>query len=53
MKKGKKKLTFRRETLRRLADLSLERAAGGDTVYTLCFPCEETDYSCNVGFEGI
>jgi len=52
MKKRSRKLQLNRETLRNLTDAELEKhVQGGDTVFTLCFPCEETDYSCGCGKE--
>ena len=53
MKKRTRKLQLHKESIR---TLSLEdkgpRVVGGDTVYTLCHPCEETDYGCGGGGGG-
>ncbi|MEM7350554.1 MAG: hypothetical protein AAF657_07095 [Acidobacteriota bacterium] len=53
MKKRAKKLQLHKESIRTLTPESLDpRVAGGDTVYTLCHPCEDTDYSCGCGGTG-
>lgn len=53
MKKRAKKLQLDKESIRYLTMADLDpRVVGGDTVYTLCFPCEETDYSCGCGGGG-
>lgn len=42
-----RRLSLNRETLRRLDSHELKQAAGGDTTYTICPPCEDTDYGCD------
>jgi hypothetical protein len=41
------RLSLHRETLRRLDSIELKQAAGGDTTYTICPPCVDTDYGCD------
>lgn len=47
-----RRLSLYRETLRRLDSRELRQAAGGDTTYTICPPCEDTDYGCGGGGGG-